>query len=197
MVFRAQLNWIHKEVILRYISAPPFVRTYSSTEMFQESTFFYQVQSDEFPNVEAFMRKYRLDCPAALERIKEERPITIRDDKGNTSKLIADTVALFITMMDKLRLDIRSMDELYTDLKVRTDIVEPFSLTRPFQHWRPVPGSLGQSEPSQSSPGRLRGQGESRSLAGNTFGNVGFGRARRDPSTSDALRPRLFLCGIQ
>jgi len=29
------------------------------------------------------MRKYRLDCPAALERIKEDRPITIKDDKGN------------------------------------------------------------------------------------------------------------------
>ena len=31
----------------------------------------------------------------------------LQDDKGNTSKLIADTVALFITAMDKLRLDIR------------------------------------------------------------------------------------------
>ena len=39
---------------------------------------FKQVQSDEFPNVETFMRKYRLDCPAALERIKEDRPITIK-----------------------------------------------------------------------------------------------------------------------
>ena len=33
--------------------------------------------------------------------------IVFQDDKGNTSKLIADTVALFITAMDKLRLDIR------------------------------------------------------------------------------------------
>ena len=63
----------------------------------------------------------RLDCPAALERIKEERPITIKDDKGNTSKLIADTVALFITIMDKLKLNIHSMDELYTDLKDLSD----------------------------------------------------------------------------
>lgn len=74
------------------------------------------------------MRRYRLDCPAALERIKEERPITIKDDKGNTSKLIAETVALFITMMDKLRLEIRSMDELYTDLKDLADSLNRLSL---------------------------------------------------------------------
>jgi hypothetical protein len=38
----------------------------------------------------------QLDCPAALQRIKEDRPITIRDDKGNTSKCIADIVAVSI-----------------------------------------------------------------------------------------------------
>ena len=36
----------------------------------------------------------KLDCPAALERIKEGRPITTKDDKGNTSKAIADTVSV-------------------------------------------------------------------------------------------------------
>lgn len=36
----------------------------------------------------------QLDCPAALERIKEDRPITIKDDKGNTSKCIADIVSV-------------------------------------------------------------------------------------------------------
>merc|ERR1712112_39327 len=76
-----------------------------------------QVQGDEYPTVEAFMAKYRLDAPAALERIKEDRPITIKDDKGNTSKLIAEIVALFITAMDKLKLDIRSMDELHGEMK--------------------------------------------------------------------------------
>ena len=29
---------------------------------------FKQVQGEEFPNVEAFMNKYRLDAPAAVER---------------------------------------------------------------------------------------------------------------------------------
>merc|ERR1711864_23380 len=75
---------------------------------------FKQVQGEEFPTLESFMTKYRLDAPAALERIKEDRPITIKDDKGNTSKLIAEIVALFITAMDKLKLDYRSMDDPQT-----------------------------------------------------------------------------------
>ena len=51
--------------------------------------------------------------------LQEDRPITIKDDKGNTSKLIAEIVALFITAMDKLKLDIRSMDDLHAELKVK------------------------------------------------------------------------------
>ena len=45
---------------------------------------------------------------------KNQNELYFQDDKGNTSKLIADTVALFITAMDKLRLDIRGvMNDLY------------------------------------------------------------------------------------
>ncbi|XP_065670442.1 vacuolar protein sorting-associated protein 28 homolog isoform X3 [Hydra vulgaris] len=78
---------------------------------------FKQVQSAEFPTIEAFTKKYRLDCPAAMARIQEDRPITIKDDKGNTSKSIADIVMLFITIMDKLRLNIHAMDEIQPDLR--------------------------------------------------------------------------------
>lgn len=89
---------------------------------------FKQVQSDEFPTVDSFVRKFRLDCPAALERIKEDRPITIRDDKGNTSKCIADIVSLFITLMDKLRLEIKAMDELHPELRDLVDTINRLSL---------------------------------------------------------------------
>ena len=62
---------------------------------------------------------YNCKWTFAAERIREDRPITIKDDKGNTSKLIAEIVALFITAMDKLKLSFRSMDDLHGDLKVR------------------------------------------------------------------------------
>jgi len=78
---------------------------------------FKQVQSSDFPTVESFTKVYRLDCPAALERIKEDRPITIKDDAGNTSKLIANIVERFITILDRLRLQIRAKDEIQPDLE--------------------------------------------------------------------------------
>ncbi|XP_023228772.1 vacuolar protein sorting-associated protein 28 homolog isoform X2 [Centruroides sculpturatus] len=91
---------------------------------------FKQVQGDEFPTVESFMKKFRLDCPAAMERIREDRPITIKDDKGNTSKCIADIVSLFITIIDKLRLEIRAMDELQPDLKELNETMSRLSLIK-------------------------------------------------------------------
>ncbi|KAJ7338235.1 hypothetical protein JRQ81_010952 [Phrynocephalus forsythii] len=73
---------------------------------------FKQVQGLEINSIDDFCRKFRLDCPLAMERIKEDRPITIKDDKGNLNRCIADIVSLFITVMDKLRLEIRAMDEV-------------------------------------------------------------------------------------
>ncbi|KAL1420708.1 hypothetical protein MTO96_004446 [Rhipicephalus appendiculatus] len=89
---------------------------------------FKQVQGPEFSTVEAFMTAFRLDCPAAMERIREDRPITIKDDKGNTSKCIADIVSLFITIIDKLRLEIKSMDELQPDLRELSETMSRLSL---------------------------------------------------------------------
>ncbi|CAG2107927.1 unnamed protein product [Medioppia subpectinata] len=89
---------------------------------------FKQVQSADTPDIEAFMSKYRFSCPVAMERIREDRPITIKDDKGNTSKCIADIVSLFITIIDKLRLEIKSMDELQPDLRELYDTMNRLTL---------------------------------------------------------------------
>merc|ERR1711942_452038 len=92
---------------------------------------FKMVQSDEFPTVESFVKKYRLDCPAAMERIREDRPITIKDDKGNTSKCIADIVSLFITIMDQLRLGINANDELQPNLRELLETITSLSILPP------------------------------------------------------------------
>lgn len=86
------------------------------------------VQDEEYSTIDAFVKKFKLDCPAALARIKEDRPITIKDDKGNTSKCIADIVSLFITIMDKLRLGIKAMDELHPELRDLVDTMNRLSL---------------------------------------------------------------------
>ena len=48
--------------------------------------------------VDEFVEQYRLDCRLAIARIKEDRPITQRDNKGNFNALIGEIVALFITI---------------------------------------------------------------------------------------------------
>ncbi|XP_034491573.1 vacuolar protein sorting-associated protein 28 homolog isoform X3 [Marmota flaviventris] len=54
---------------------------------------FRQVQGSEISSIDEFCRKFRLDCPLAMERVKEDRPITIKDDKGNLNRCIADVVS--------------------------------------------------------------------------------------------------------
>ncbi|XP_064557259.1 vacuolar protein sorting-associated protein 28 homolog [Zonotrichia leucophrys gambelii] len=53
-----------------------------------------QVQGGEIGTIDDFCRKFRLDCPLAMERIREDRPITIKDDKGNLNRCIADIVSV-------------------------------------------------------------------------------------------------------
>ncbi|XP_062371148.1 vacuolar protein sorting-associated protein 28 homolog [Cinclus cinclus] len=53
-----------------------------------------QVQGAEIASIDEFCRKFRLDCPLAMERIREDRPITIKDDKGNLNRCIADIVSV-------------------------------------------------------------------------------------------------------
>jgi len=110
------LQCLEKAYIKDCVPAKEYT-SHCSKLLMQYKTAFRQVKSDEVPDVETFSRKYRLDCPAALERIREDRPITIKDDKGNNGKLIAEIVALFITTMDKLRMEIKSMDEHFQDCK--------------------------------------------------------------------------------
>ncbi|XP_045455706.1 vacuolar protein sorting-associated protein 28 homolog [Melitaea cinxia] len=85
---------------------------------------FKQVQGDEFPTIESFVTKFRLDCPAALERIRENKPNLIKDDKGNTNKYIAEIVSLYITLMDKLRLELRAMDMIQPELRDLKDTMD-------------------------------------------------------------------------
>ena len=40
--------------------------------------------------IEEFLKEYRLDAPLALQRIRDDRPFTMKDDKGNAGKLIAE-----------------------------------------------------------------------------------------------------------
>lgn len=124
------LNCLEKAYIKDSITSKEYTATCSKL-LVQFNVAFNQVKSDEFPTIETFMSKFRFDCPAALERIREGRPITIKDDKGNTSKCIADIVSLFITITDRLRLNMKSMDEVFEFFNTKfffSDFFLPISL---------------------------------------------------------------------
>ncbi|XP_003745774.1 vacuolar protein sorting-associated protein 28 homolog [Galendromus occidentalis] len=84
---------------------------------------FRQVQGEGFPTIEQFVEAFKLDCPNALERIKEDRPITIKDNGGNALKFVADLSVMFVTVLDKLSMDIRCMADLQPDLKEIKEIM--------------------------------------------------------------------------
>jgi ESCRT-I complex subunit VPS28 len=58
-----------------------------------QSTLFSNSQISYFWNVYSFINK-QLDCRLAMVRIKEDKPITIKDDKGDSRKLIAQIVSV-------------------------------------------------------------------------------------------------------
>ncbi|XP_043365811.1 vacuolar protein sorting-associated protein 28 homolog isoform X2 [Dermochelys coriacea] len=111
---------------------------------------FKQVQGSEISSIDEFCRKFRLDCPLAMERIKEDRPITIKDDKGNLNRCIADIVSLFITVMDKLRLEIRAMDEIQPDLRELMETMNRMSHLPPDFEGRQKVNQWGRENPAKS-----------------------------------------------
>uniref|UniRef100_A0AC34GCH0 Vacuolar protein sorting-associated protein 28 homolog n=1 Tax=Panagrolaimus sp. ES5 TaxID=591445 RepID=A0AC34GCH0_9BILA len=76
-------------------------------------------------DLESFIQKYNVNCPAAKARIKEDRPTTVREDQGNA--LIAEIVSLFITLLDMVKLNIRAVDEIYPTLHDLNDSVNGLS----------------------------------------------------------------------
>jgi len=71
-------------------------------------------------SIEDFMVRYRMDHPAALQRIKVGVPATVEHSSEagpETGKWIAETTQSFITFMDALRLRMRAKDQLHPMLQ--------------------------------------------------------------------------------
>ncbi|CAG8450456.1 121_t:CDS:2 [Scutellospora calospora] len=70
---------------------------------------------DLIPDVEKFMKEYKLKCPAAVNRFKIGVPATIEHsiDPIKSAKYVAETVSHFITLMDALKLSMKAVDEIH------------------------------------------------------------------------------------
>ena len=122
---------LEKGYIKDAVSSQDYTR--ECTRLLSQYDSSFRLVKDRFKTVEEFMQRYMMDCPAALQRIRDGKPITIKDDKGNISRTIAEAVSLFITVIDRLKLEGRAVDELYPDVKELNETLSRMS-TLPQSH---------------------------------------------------------------
>jgi len=70
----------------------------------------------EINTIEEFLIEYRLDAPLALQRIRDDKPYTIKDDKGNSGKLIAEISCTYITVSNYLEMEMTGAGDLVHDV---------------------------------------------------------------------------------
>ena len=87
-----------------------------------------------FKDVDEFVKRYHMECSAALQRIRDGKPLAIHEENRNESRLIADVVSMFLTLLDRLRLDIMANDQLQPDVKDLLDAMDKMrSLPKDFE----------------------------------------------------------------
>ncbi|KAF8330221.1 vacuolar protein sorting-associated protein 28 [Amanita rubescens] len=90
---------------------------------------------DEVQSVDQFMNRYRMDHPAALQRIRVGVPATVEHSSEagpETAKWVAETTQSFITFMDALKLRMRAKDQLHPLLQ---DLVTGYARFKGSKDW--------------------------------------------------------------
>ncbi|KAF9066444.1 vacuolar protein sorting-associated protein 28 [Rhodocollybia butyracea] len=97
---------------------------------------------DDVASVEEFMKRYRMDYSAALERLKVGVPATVEhptDSGPETAKWVAETTQSFITFMDALKLRLRAKDQLHPLLQ---ELVTGYARFKGSKDWKEGVGWL-------------------------------------------------------
>eukprot|EP01135_Chromosphaera_perkinsii_P000472 Nk52_evm26s96 gene=Nk52_evmTU26s96 len=74
---------------------------------------------EDVQSYEAFMGKYKLNCPAALSRLQIGIPATVEHggmgegEQKKSAMRVAECVQYFITLMDSLKLNMVAVDEIH------------------------------------------------------------------------------------
>ena len=113
------------------------------SKLLEQSKAAFGLVKQSFKDVEEFMKRYHVECPAALQRIKDGKPLAVHEENRNESRLIADVVSMFLTLLDRLRLDIMANDQLQPDVKDLLDAMDKMrSLPKDFEGRKAVQGWL-------------------------------------------------------
>ncbi|KAJ2826811.1 Vacuolar protein-sorting-associated protein 28 [Coemansia erecta] len=90
-----------------------------------------------------FPRKYRLNCPAATRRLEVGIPSTIEHSSvstgsGTNAKQVAKAIKDFITTMDALNLEMRSVDKLHPLVTELLQSINGAAFVPADFKWKPV-----------------------------------------------------------
>ncbi|KAG7528616.1 hypothetical protein FFLO_06039 [Filobasidium floriforme] len=100
---------------------------------------YHQPNGEKLVGLEGFMRRYRMDCPAALHRLVVGVPATVEHsaeagagEGEELGKWVAETTQSFITFMDALKLNLRAKDQLHPFL---SDLMAGYSRFKGSGEW--------------------------------------------------------------
>ncbi|KZT29768.1 vacuolar protein sorting-associated protein 28 [Neolentinus lepideus HHB14362 ss-1] len=101
-------------------SVPATEYSPACTRLLSQYKTMHKLVSNDVPTIESFMKRYRMDCPAALHRLQVGVPATVEHSSeagSETGKWVAETTQSFITFMDALKLRLRAKDQLHPILQ--------------------------------------------------------------------------------
>ncbi|WOO79348.1 Vacuolar protein sorting-associated protein 28 [Vanrija pseudolonga] len=91
---------------------------------------------EDIGGVEAFMKRFKMDHPAALHRLQAGVPATVEHadagDGAESGKYVAEATQAFITFMDALKLNLRAKDQLHPLL---TEVMTGYSKFKASAEW--------------------------------------------------------------
>ncbi|EPQ52824.1 vacuolar protein sorting-associated protein 28 [Gloeophyllum trabeum ATCC 11539] len=101
-------------------SVPATEYSPACTRLLSQYKTMHKLVSNDVPTIETFMKRNRMDCPAALHRLQVGVPATVEHSSEagpETGKWVAETTQSFITFMDALKLRLRAKDQLHPILQ--------------------------------------------------------------------------------
>ncbi|KZO92850.1 vacuolar protein sorting-associated protein 28 [Calocera viscosa TUFC12733] len=129
------LDYLERAYVRDSITAAQY--TPACTRLLAQYKTMLKLVPEEVPSLEAFMRRYNMDAPAAAHRLSLGIPATVEhasssSDSSDSPQRVAETTQNFITFMDALRLEMRAKDQLHPLL---TELMDGYSKFKGSAGW--------------------------------------------------------------
>ncbi|KAF4610869.1 hypothetical protein D9613_007219 [Agrocybe pediades] len=129
------LDYLERAYVRDSITAAEY--SPACTRLLSQYKTMLKLVASDVPSVEDFMKRYKMDHPAALHRLKVGVPATVEHSSEagpETGKWIAETTqaSSFITFMDGLRLRMRAKDQLHPMMQ---DLVTGYARFKGSKDW--------------------------------------------------------------